>query len=463
MFFEKKIIVGRLFLLTACLCFFVDTSMAQSFKLMRYDEDYTKLKDTTRDLYAQIKYLPIDKAHNVYASFGGEARIEFAAFNNEDWGKQNIGHNNFLLQRYDLHADVHFGQRIRILGQLRSAWETGRKNGPRPIDEDKLNVQNLFVDLVPWINNDKSLTIRLGRQEIDYGSGRLISVREGPNARFYFNGAKLMLATKRFTIDAFVLNEDTLKQGAFDNASSKMLNLWGGYGKYIIHQMGNLDLYYLGTKKASLTYEEGSAKEQRNTFGIRFWKYGAGFIYNMEAAYQFGTFGSSKIKAWTGSADIGYSFATIKLKPIIGIKNDYISGDKHQGDGNLETFNPLYPKGGYFGFDPQVGPVNLIDIHPYASVVLFTKLTLQGDVVFNWRYSLQDGLYRPSGTFNLAGASSNKRYIGTAFLGSAVYPINKFLSTNIGVQYFKTGAFIEDVIATPKDGLFINARVAFKF
>ena len=120
-----------------------------------------------------------------------------------------------------------------------------------------------------------------------------------------------------------------------------------------------------------------------------------GFIYNIEAAYQFGKFGKGNISAWTGSVDIGYLFENIKGKPTINLRNDYISGDSQKGDGKLQTFNPIYPKGGYFGFSPQIGPVNLIDIHPYATYNITDNMTAQADVVLNWRYSLQDGIYRP--------------------------------------------------------------------
>ena len=129
----------------------------------------------------------------------------------------------------------------------------------------------------------------------------------------------------------------------------------------------------------------------------------------------------------------------------------------------MGTFNPLYPKGGYFGFNPQIGPVNLIDIHPYATIDLSSKITVHADVVFNWRYALQDGVYRPSGSLNLTSMNSKKRYIGTAFLGSFNYKINQFLTFNTGIQYFKTGAFVDDIIENDKDGLFINSRIVFKF
>ncbi|MNE26846.1 hypothetical protein D3C80_1202330 [compost metagenome] len=156
-------------------------------------------------------------------------------------------------------------------------------------------------------------------------------------------------------------------------------------------------------------------------------------------------------------------FENVKFKPTINLRNDYISGDKNQGNGDLQTFNPLYPKGGYFGFSPQVGPVNLIDIHPYATMDLLPQLKMQVDVVLNWRFSTQDGVYRPSGILNLRGSDSNERYIGTAYLANFTYSVNKYISVVSGIQYFKTGAFINDVIPNSKDGVFFNARLTFKF
>jgi len=438
-------------------------AMAQNFKLLRYDENYEFLKDSSRNFYENLKFVPLNKEKNIYLSFGGEARYEYVDFNNEDWGRLNIGHNNFLLQRYDLHADIHLGKTFRVFAQLRSALQDGRINGPRGIDEDQLNVQNLFLDVNVYQKEDKKITVRAGRQELDYGSGRLISVREGPNARLYFTGGKIMYSSARVSVDAFAMMADTIYNGVFDNKMSKQLNLWGAYSKIIFPKAGNLDLYYLGIRRDESLFEEGIAPERRHTIGTRLWKYGGGFIYNLEAAYQFGTFGSGNINAWTGSIDIGYSFENIKFKPTINLRNDYISGDKNQGNGNLQTFNPLYPKGGYFGFSPQVGPVNLIDIHPYATMDLLSNLKMQIDVVLNWRYSTQDGVYRPSGMLNLRGSASDERYIGTAYLANFTYSVNKYISVVSGIQYFKTGAFINDIIPNSKDGVFFNARLGFKF
>jgi hypothetical protein len=436
---------------------------AQDFKLMRYDENFSFLKnDSLKNAYQHLKYIPLNITGG-YLSVGGEVREEFDAYNNEDWGKFDAGQDNFLLQRYDLHTDWHFNNTFRFFFQLRSALENGRPNGPRPIDEDQLNVQNLFLDIKAWRTNTDSLIIRTGRQELNYGAGRLISVREGPNVRLYFTGFKFIYKTNNLSVDGFAMEADHVKAGVFDNQPNKQLNLWGVYSTVKLPASNNIDIYYIGNRTDSVVYDEGTGNEVRHTIGARLWKNNNGFIYDIEAAYQLGSFNHVPINAWTASFDLGYLFGDLKSRPAFGIRNDYISGDSKKGDGSLQTFNPIYPKGGYFGFDPQVGPVNLIDIHPYFSIIVVPKLSVTGDVVLNWRYSLNDGIYRPSGSFNLTGSGSTQRYIGTDYLTKIIYTISPFLEADFGLQYFNTGSFINSEIPNHKNTIETNTRVSFKF
>ncbi|TWR26318.1 hypothetical protein FPZ43_14225 [Mucilaginibacter pallidiroseus] len=438
------------------------TLSAQSFKLLRYDEDYHFLRDPSDNFYNRLKYLPLSANNLVYMSFGGEIRNEYGGRIDEDWIKEQ-GYNYAILQRYSLHADFHAGPQFRFFVQLNSALEYGSQYGPSPADEDKLNVQNLFGEYKIQMDPVHQLSFRLGRQEIDYGSGRLISVRDGNNTRQYFTGAKLRYSTPGFTLDAFVLAADEVKFGLFDNRPSRQANLWGVYSNFGFQRGDNLDLYYLGTRRDNGEFEEGTGREVRHTLAARYWKNGKGFTYNVEAAFQFGKFGRGDIGAWTTAIELGYTFDDVKFKPSVNIRNDYVSGDRLAGDGKLNSFNPLYPKGGYFGFNPLIGPSNLIDIHPYLTLAISDRLAIQGDLVFNWRYSLQDGLYRPSGNFNTAGSGSGHRFIGTTYLISADFQFNKHLSLSCGGQYFRVGNFIKDIKPLWADSKYFNAQLSFKF
>ncbi|MGM9478876.1 alginate export family protein [Pedobacter sp. GSP4] len=449
--------------LAICICCFsIATAFGQGIKLMRYDEDYSNLKDSVRNFYNTLKFLPLSADKKVYLSFGGEIREEFGGKINEDWIKDQ-GFNSSFLQRYSIYADLNVGERLRFFAQVNSALENGSKYGPSPVDEDQLAVENLFAEYRILKSSSDKMALRIGRQEINYGSGRLISVREGTTVRQYFTGAKLMYASKRFSLDAFVLEADEVNFGVFDNRPSHQANLWGAYSNLNIQQGGNFDFYYLGIRRDHAEFEEGIAKEMRHTLATRYWKSGGGFIYNLEAAYQFGKFGNGHIDAWTMAIEFGYTFEQSRFKPSINLRNDYISGDQKAGDGKLQTFNPLYPKGGYFGFNPLIGPANFIDLHPYLTLNLTDKLSAQADVVFNWRYATQDGIYRPSGNFNTAGSLSSHRFIGTTYLLSADYKFNNNLSFSCGGQYFKVGGFIKDIVALSDNSKFFNAQVSYKF
>lgn len=437
--------------------------LAQTFKLMRYEEDYSGLKDSVRTFYNRIKYIPLSQTADVYLSLGGEVRQELDYAVNEDWGGMSVGKDVFWLQRYHVHADVHLGNRVRFFGQLRSGLEDGRKNGPRPIDEDQLNVENLFVDVVPYKKWGRTLTLRVGRQEIQYGSGRLIDVRDGPNLRLYFDGAKVAYASANLNVDAFVMAEARVNAGVFDNSSTRKASLWGVYGTYIFPKSGNLDVYYLGINRANARFDTGIADESRHTIGTRFWRNGGGFVYNFEVGYQFGSFGLDDISALGISSEIGYMFDNVKGLPTVKLKSDYISGDKNKDDGKLGTSNALYPNGGYFGMNPQAGPANLVSIHPNLSWNPYKDVALKLDVVFNWRQSTEDGVYGPNGSLRISSGGSKKRYIGTAYMSTFSWSINDFLSYNIGVQYFKTGSFINEVIPQHKDGFFVGSVIGFKF
>jgi hypothetical protein len=145
------------------------------------------------------------------------------------------------------------------------------------------------------------------------------------------------------------------------------------------------------------------------------------------------------------------------------LRNDIISGDKRKDDGRLGTPNGLYPNGGYFGMNPQVGPANLISVHPNFFWSPKNKVELTLDAIFHWRYSTEDGIYGASGAFRMSSSGSEKRYIGTAYIMTLSWNINSFLNYNIGVQYFKTGSFINEVIPQHQNGFFVGSVIGFSF
>jgi len=177
----KTVIVIHLFVL---FCSVIYAQSIPAFKQLRYEEDYSYLKqDSSRNWYTTTKFDPLSKNRNTYLSFGGDIRYQYQWFKNENWGESPQDNDGFVLTRYLAHADFHAGSHFRTFVQLQSSFANGRVTQPSPVDENQLDLHQAFTDIAFTLPNKQTLTFRVGRQELLYGSQRLVAVREGPNNR----------------------------------------------------------------------------------------------------------------------------------------------------------------------------------------------------------------------------------------------------------------------------------------
>ncbi len=142
-----------------------------------------------------------------------------------------------------------------------------------------------------------------------------------------------------------------------------------------------------------LASTRGGARETRHSVGARLWRIAKPLDYNFEFIYQWGSFGNGDIRAWTAASDTGYTFESLPLHPRLGLKADITSGDRDPNNPDLQTFNPLFPKGAYFSEDGLIGPANHIDLNPSVDLHFTEGLTLSVNWDFFWRESTHDGIY----------------------------------------------------------------------
>lgn len=421
------------------------------FKQLRYDEDWSFLRDPQRhtDALDAIKYIPL-RREGWYLSIGGEIRPYYERYDNEDWGAAPTDKNGWLLQRYMLHADLHLGEHVRFFGQLKSGIEVGRNGGPRPTDEDKLDVHQAFVDFAGQPGEKLVLTLRIGRQELSFGSSRLVSTREGPNVRQSFDGVRLSMRTKQWVLDAFAIKPVQTKPEIFDDSANNAQTFWAVYGVRQVPTLplqGRVDVYYLGLDKKRARFAQGTGREQRQTIGARLWNPRKRLDYNIEAAYQFGKFEAQRtadIRAWTIASDLGYSLQKAPMKPRLGMKANVTSGDRDPTDAKLETFNPLFPKGAYFGQLSPVGPLNHRDLHPNLELTFLKTISLTGDWVFYWRQSTRDAVYGIPGNFQRAGNQSHARFIGQQPGIEITWQANRHTTLTLNYARFLAGRFLRE-------------------
>lgn len=433
-----------------------------NFKSLRYNDDFRYLKqDSVKNWYDKIKYIPFGKSDSYYASFGGEARIQYILTKNNKWGDDPEDSNGYLLSRYLFHTDVHLGI-FRIFGQFQSSLANSLPD-PSPVDKNIADVHQLFLD-INFINSENTrLYTRIGRQEMYYGSQRLIGVREGPNSRLAMDGLKVVIGRKDFQGDAFYMHPVANVPGSFNDKFNDNAKLWGGYAVLNnIRFFNNIDFYYLGLWKSNTNLDNASGKEVRHSFGTRIWKNKGSWKYDIEAIYQLGKLADKTISAWTISSNVNYSFENLKFSPIVGLKTEIISGDKNSSDNKIQTFNPLYPRGAYFGLVALIGPANLYDIHPSIDLALTKTLNFGMDYDIFWRWSKNDGLYTPNMQLLYSGEGIQETFVGTQLGADFEYSLNSFLSFTLEGAWFNTGAFLKEA-GTGKDYYYTALTTTLKF
>ena len=440
------------------------------YKSLRYDEEYRYLSDPGRqaDVWDTVKYLPFGDRQEQYFSIGGELRERYEFYHNENFGDapaDTHGNNGYLLQRYLLHGDLHLGPHFRFFGQFMSSLEDRRIGGPRPeVNENVFDAHQAFVDLKKSFGEKGSATWRVGRQEFEYGSGRLIAAREAPNTRRSFDAARLLVRTGEWAVDGFWSKPVRNEFDAFDDEPDARRSLWGFYAVHPWAALpdGHTDLYYLGFENHQGVFNQGTAYELRHTLGSRLWGKPLPWEYNLEFIWQFGKFGEGDIQAWAVASDTHYNFGVRPLRPRLGLRADVTSGDRNPDSPDLQTYNPLFPTGAFFNLADTVGPSNFIHVHPTLDLHFTEEFKTTLDWAFFWRTSLDDAVYSIATVPIRPGQPSRARSTGSSPAITFTWELTRHVTVLASYVHFFAGPFLKQ--NPPGEDLdYFTTWVTYKF
>jgi hypothetical protein len=385
------------------------------------EQNWSFLSDPSKraDFFDPLKYVLFGGNPYLYLSLGFEYRIEYEYDDNSMLGAGPQDHDGYVMNRVMPHFDFHAGTYVRLFSEFEFDFEDGRSGGPRPdIDEDRGDVHQAFVEIGSHTSTPHGVSLRIGRQEIVLGSGRLFDNNEGPNVKLSFDGIRAIAESAHVRLDLFALKPVENNLGWFDDVPNHAQSVWGSYLTVPapVVSGGQADFYYVGVDTKSVTYNRGTAHELRHTVGTRVFRpIGGSLDYNWEANYQWGDFGTDSIRAWSVSTETGFTFDRLRFHPRPLLRADVYSGDGNPAKQALGTFNPLFPRGAYFSPKavPVLGPQNLIDLHPVLQFQLKTNITAAFAWDWYWRESTEDGIYAfgSGAPIDPAGAS-HARYLG---------------------------------------------------
>lgn len=322
--------------------------------------------------------------------------------------------NEYTLGRVRAFGDLMYGDSARLFGEYLWAENFGFSPDlpfdPLPIDVDRGDILNLFVDLKVWDGDGHPVYVRGGRQELLLGSQRLISTLDWANTRRTFQGVRGFRRGEKWDADVFWVQPVIPEANSFDQADSNQ-NLAGAWLTHRAQPGRFLDFYYMyyGNRNDVTQQEIVRSPFDLHTLGSRWTGDRDGLLWDFELAMQLGQRDSSDVVAGMATAGVGRRFANSWATPTVWLYYDYASGDSNPNSGTSNTFHQLFPFGHYYmGWIDLVGRQNIHDLNAHVYFYPTRWVTMFVQYHQFWLDQPTDALY------NVAGAASRRDEKGSA-------------------------------------------------
>ena len=416
-------------------------SSRPAIRMNRWQEDWSALRDPS--LRAEpldgLKYIGLSDADPMrYLSLGLTLRERFETNDAPVLGTSDTSRDSYVLQRLQLHADLHFGRDWRIFTQLEDdrAFD---KQSRSAADQDRVDLRLAFAEYVKRFSNG-TLKARVGRQDFAFDIQRFVSSRDGPNVRQSFDAVWADWETTDWRFIAFVSEPVQYKDGHhFDDSSN------GTFRFHTLrverHVLGDNELsaYWSLYERSSARYGDAIGYERRNVYDARFAGHAQDIDWDAEAMVQAGRVGASTIRAWNVGARTGYTFSDVAWQPRAGLQFDAASGDKRRGDRIEGTFNPLFPNGYYFTLGSYTGDTNLLHLKPSMTLRPAPGLSVVGAAGFLWREATADAVYLQPNIPIAGTVGSGRRWTGSYAQLRVDYVVDRHIGTALEAVDYKVG------------------------
>lgn len=422
-----------------------------AYKGVFYENDFSYLDDPAYDgwhLGEATKRLELWPGVN--ADFGGQYRARY----HHEQNMRGLGltgrDDDFLLHRTRLYGDVRLGESVRIYGEVRDAVSEFENYPPRSTEEDRLDILNAFADVLVADSCSGELWARVGRQELMYGSQRVISPLDWSNNRRAFDGAKLFWRGEDWNVDAF-WTQPLITHADRRDVGDASQDFAGVYGSYRGAEGKTFDFYYL-------FYDEDNASEPFafNTLGTFSKGKHGDWLYEFEGDYQFGRRSGHDHSEWAATMGLGRKLGEASWAPTAWVYYDYAS----------EFYNHQFPLGHrYLGFVDFYGRRNLHDANLLVTSDVTSRLQLLAWYHQFFLANLDNGPFGVTMQPFNPGVPAGNANLGSEIDLLASYMLTPRINVLAGYSHYFTGDYYRTTpgVPTSADADFVYTQFQIDF
>jgi hypothetical protein len=398
---------------------------------------------------------------------GGDLRWRYENHYNARLTETN---NDFSLTRARVYGDWWYRDDFRFFAEFIGAWSTPQSLPDIPIDRNSADVLNLFVDVKVAEIDGSPAYVRVGRQELLFGSQRLISPLEWANTRRTFQGVRGFRQSENWDFDVFWVQPVVPDKGNFDSVDNNQ-NFAGAWATYRPKKGQAIDAYYLmrDVTNAPTVLGIPLGNSTRHTLGGRYvgvLESNPNVLFDSETAVQFGSQNGRDVCAAMTTQGLGYNFSDAKWNPTVWAYYDFASGG-NPVTGTAHTFHPSYPFGHYYlGWIDQVGRQNIHDLNFHLYLYPTHWVTTWFQFHSFWLADRKDALYNAAGVpIRIDPTGRSGSHVGEEIDVVLNFHLSKHADLLTGYSHLFGGEYLRNTAGGPRasEAGFYFAQISYRW
>lgn len=351
--------------------------------------------------------------------------------------------SSYLLTRARLALSFHPAAWFQIAGEAQDARALFYGTTPSGSVRNPIDLRQAYVQMGTPENG--GVMVRVGRQELTLGSGRLIASLDWSNTARLFDVARAQLGARKFKLD---LVGGSIVQTDPDRIDRHKPgeHFYSAYGALpALLPAASIEPYLVVKTQLSARGKDGLPGDAETfAFGARaIGKAPGRFDYSVEAVREAGNYSNDTLRAFGFIGAIGWTIANSGWRPHISAEYTYASGDDGRKDQHRESFdnmygynNPTNSLTGLFGWRNLSEWRTGMDVRPLA--LLKVKIDFRNFALAN----NQDGLYNSSGSRTVFNPMATSTHVGYGIDTQVVLALSKATSLGVGLGTLSPGEYL---------------------
>jgi hypothetical protein len=333
---------------------------------------------------------------------------------------------------------------LRFFGEAQDSRVLFYKVNPSNTVSDPFEFRQGYIEAGALEGN--GVKVRVGRQDLTFGQGRLVSTGDWSNITKSFDIARGTVTTRLFTMDLVAGSPVLVDPGRMDRHKP-------GEHFYVDYMTfkklipgATVEPYFMAKTALNVKSKDGKLGNADTLYaGFRVaGKAPRGIDYSFEGVREMGAYNNDAVRAWGYAGGAGWMLPWVPGKPHLSSDYLYGSGDSGVKDGRHQSFDYLY--GSQQPITSLTGQFAWRNIKDWRAGVDFTpvkRLMVKVDFRDYWLATPADGLYNCGGVRTVFNAKATSPHVGEGVDALATVALFKKTTLGVGVGNLAPGSYLK--------------------